>query len=67
MTGSEVRAMKDEEIKITLGKLRQELLDIRTKQVTDTVSDTTRPGKVRKDIARMLGEQHNRARKGAKK
>jgi ribosomal protein L29 len=50
-----------------LGKLRQELLDIRTKQVTDTVSDTTRPGKVRKDIARMLGEQHNRARKGAKK
>lgn len=66
MTGAEVRAMKDEEIKITLGKLRQELLDIRTKQVTDTVSDTAKPGKLRKDIARMLGEQHSRARKAKK-
>lgn len=66
MTGTEVRAMKDEEIKITLGKHRQELLDIRTKQVTDTVSDTSKPGKLRKDIARMLREQHARAMKAKK-
>ncbi len=65
MTGSEVRALKDNEIKIELGKLRSNLHDLRIKAVTDTVSDSSQYGKIRKDIARMLGEQHSRATRKA--
>lgn len=64
MTGKEVRALKDDELKLTLAKLRTELYDLRTKRVTETVEDTTRFGKLRKDIARLLTER--RARQLAK-
>lgn len=61
MTGKEVKAMKDDELKLTLGKLKNELYDMRTKRVTETVEDTSKFGKVRKDIARVLTEQRSRA------
>jgi ribosomal protein L29 len=67
MTGTEVRSMKDEEIKIELGKLRNKLYDMRTKRVSDTVEDTSQFGKAKKDIARMLGEQKARVLKKAGK
>ncbi len=67
MTGTEVRSMKDEEIKIELGKLRNKLYDMRTKRVSDTVEDTSQFGKAKKDIARMLGEQRSRILKKAGK
>ncbi|HLP85292.1 MAG TPA: 50S ribosomal protein L29 [Phycisphaerales bacterium] len=67
MTGAEVRAMKDEELKLTVAKLRSQLFEMRTKRVTETVNDTAQFGKVRKDIARLLTEQTARSKKAVAK
>jgi large subunit ribosomal protein L29 len=60
MNGKEVRAMKDDELKLELAKQRNAGYDNRTKRVTETVEDTSAAGKVRKDIARLLTEQRAR-------
>ncbi|MFK7758730.1 MAG: 50S ribosomal protein L29 [Phycisphaerales bacterium] len=57
MNGTEVRALKDEEITVELGRLRSSLLALKSKSVTEKIEDTTQFGKVRKDIARLLTEQ----------
>jgi large subunit ribosomal protein L29 len=64
MTGKEVRAMKDDELKLELSKLRVSLFDMRTKSVSENVADTSKPGQIRKDIARILTETTARARAG---
>ncbi|HYF15262.1 MAG TPA: 50S ribosomal protein L29 [Phycisphaerales bacterium] len=61
MTGRELRAMKEDELKITLAKTRGELFDLKTKRVSENVEDTSRFGKLRKDVARMLTEQRSRS------
>lgn len=61
MTGKEVKAMRDEELKIELAKLTNELFDLRSQAVTAKVEDTSKFGKLRKDIARVKGEQRRRA------
>lgn len=61
MTGKEVKAMRDEELKIELSKLTNELFDLRSQAVTAKVEDTSKFGKLRKDIARVKGEQRRRA------
>jgi large subunit ribosomal protein L29 len=61
MTGRELKAMKDDELKITLTKTRAELFDLKTKRVSENVEDTSRFGKLRKDVARMLTEQRSRS------
>jgi len=60
MTGEEVRKLTDEEIKVELKRMRAELYQLRTQSVTEKVEDVSRFGKVRKDIARMLGERTKR-------
>lgn len=60
MTGNEVKAMRDEELKIELAKLTNELYDLRSQAVTAKVEDTSKFGKLRKDIARVKGEQRRR-------
>lgn len=57
MTGTEVRALKDEEITVELSRLRGSLMAMKSKSVTEKIEDTTQFGKVRKDIARLLTEQ----------
>ena len=61
MKAAEVHAMKDEEIKQEVARLRNDLYDLRTKGVTEKVDDTSKFGKMRKDIARLLTEQGSRA------
>ena len=61
MTGEEVRKMKDDELKQELARVRNDLFDLRSQTVTEKVEDTSKFGKLRKDIARMLGEQRRRA------
>ncbi|MEY3232582.1 MAG: ribosomal protein [Planctomycetota bacterium] len=61
MTGNEVKAMRDEELKIELAKLTNELFDLRSQAVTAKVEDTSKFGKLRRDIARVKGEQRRRA------
>jgi large subunit ribosomal protein L29 len=53
---SDIQKMKDEELPIELGKLRERLFTLRTQAVTEKVEDTSQYGKVRKDIARVLTE-----------
>ena len=47
--------------KIELAKLTNELFDLRSQAVTAKVEDTSKFGKLRKDIARLKGEQRRRA------
>jgi large subunit ribosomal protein L29 len=60
MKASEVRNMKDAEIKVELGKLRTQVFDLNAKLVTATVEDTSQFRKTRKDIARLLTERRRR-------
>lgn len=65
MTGTEVRAMKDEELTTELARLRTELFGLRAQTVREKVEDNSKFGKTRRDIARLLTEQTAR-RKAAK-
>ena len=62
MTGKEVRALSDEEIRVELGRLRRSLFTLRTQSVTEKVEDNSQFRKVRRDIARLLTERNARAR-----
>ena len=61
MNGSEVRALTEDEITVELERLRKQLFTLRTQSVTDKVEDTSQYGKIRRDIARILGEKTRRA------
>lgn len=60
MTGKEVRALKDEEVAIELGKLREKLFTLRSQSVTEKVEDVSQHQKVKRDIARLLTERRAR-------
>jgi large subunit ribosomal protein L29 len=65
MKAGEVHKMSVEELATEVAKLRNDLYDLRSQAVTEKVEDTSKFGKLRKDIARLLTEQ--RARQLAKK
>ncbi|KAA0216041.1 MAG: 50S ribosomal protein L29 [Leptolyngbya sp. PLA3] len=60
MTGKEVRALKDEEIGLELGKLREKLFKLRSQGVTQKVEDVSQHQKVKRDIARLMTERRSR-------
>ncbi len=60
MKGSEVHKLTDEELKTELARLRNDLFDMRTQSITEKVEDSSRPSKLRKDIARLLTIQRAR-------
>jgi large subunit ribosomal protein L29 len=62
MNGTEVRAMKSEEMAEELGRLRTKLFTLRNKSVSEKIEDTTQFPKIRRDIARILTEQTARAK-----
>ena len=61
MKPKEVRKLNDEEITVEIERLRRKQFEMRTQSVTEKIEDTSQIGKVRKDIARLLTEQHARA------
>jgi len=65
MKAGEVHKMSVEELAVEVTKLRNDLYDLRSQAVTEKVEDTSKFGKLRRDIARLLTEQ--RARQLAKK
>ena len=65
MTGTEVRALKDEEITVELGRLRATMLSLNAKGVSEKIEDTSQFGKIKRDIARLLTEQNARNNKDA--
>ena len=62
MNGKEVRKLSDEEIQVELERLRGRRFELRTQAVTEKIEDTSQFGKVKRDIARLLTEQHARRR-----
>lgn len=67
MTGAEAKAMKDEEIKEELGRLRARLFTLRAQSVTEKVEDNSQFTKVRRDVARLMTERRARQLADAKK
>jgi len=67
MTGSEVRQMSDEEIRLELVKTRRRLFDLRQKAVSEKIADNAQFRNMRRDVARMLTEQtaRRKAKAGA--
>ena len=65
MNAKEIRKLSDEDITIEVGNLRRRLFDLRTQSVTEKIQDTSQFAVIRKDIARLLTEQHQRATKVA--
>ena len=65
MKMSEVREMTDEEMRNELDRLHRHLFDVRAQAVTEKLEDPTLITKARRDIARMLTEQNQRARAAA--
>lgn len=57
MKGKEVNALRPDEVKVELARLRGKLYELRTKSVTEKVEDTSQFGKIRRDIARLLTRQ----------
>ncbi len=60
MTGKEVRAMQDNEIKLEIERSRARLYQLRTQTVTEKVENTSEFRQVRRDIARLLTERQAR-------
>jgi large subunit ribosomal protein L29 len=60
MKAGEVHKMSMEELGVEVTKLRNDLYDLRSQAVTEKVEDTSKFGKLRKDIARLLTEQRTR-------
>lgn len=56
-----VSSLKDEEIAAEIKRLRESLMTLRSRSVSEKVEDTSMFGKTRRDIARLLGEQTRRA------
>lgn len=61
---NEVHKMTDEELGIEAKRLRLQLHTIRSQFVTEKVEDSSKYGKTRKEIARVMTEQN--ARRAAK-
>jgi ribosomal protein L29 len=57
MKGKEVNALRPDEVKVELARLRGKLYELRTKSVTEKIEDTSQFGKIRRDIARLLTRQ----------
>ncbi|MCG3122353.1 MAG: 50S ribosomal protein L29 [Phycisphaerales bacterium] len=60
MNGKEVRALRDEEIKVELERQRAKLFQLRSQAVTEKVENTAQFKSVRRDIARLLTERRSR-------
>jgi len=60
MKPAEVRKLSTDDLKGEATRLRRELFDLRCQTTTEKVSDNSRIGKARKDLARILTEQNAR-------
>ena len=53
MKAHELRTMSNEELETELESLKENLFDQRARTILGQLEDTTLPGKIRKDIARV--------------
>lgn len=62
---NEIRELTDEELTAELERLRRHLFDLRAQSVTEKLEDPSLLSKARRDIARILTVQHERAAQAA--
>ena len=60
MKMSEIRQLKDEELRNELDRLHRHIFDLRSQSVTEKLEDTSIITKARRDIARILTEMRAR-------
>ena len=60
MKATEVHKMSDDEMREEVGRLRQELFELRSQSVTEKLENPRRLKSLRRDIARLLTEQRQR-------
>ncbi len=60
MKAKEVHRLSSEELAVEVKRLRRWMFDLRTQAVTEKIEDTSQFKKTRRDIARLLTEQHAR-------
>ncbi len=60
MKAKEVHKLSSEELTVEVKRLRRWMFDLRTQAVTEKIEDTSQFKKTRRDIARLLTEQHAR-------
>lgn len=62
----ETHKMSNDELRQELGRLRSHLYDLKSQAVTEKLENPSQLGKARRDIARLLTEEHSRVEQGAK-
>ena len=62
MRARDLRDLTDDELQHRLADTRQELFNLRFQAATGALENTTRLGQVKREIARLLTIQHERAR-----
>lgn len=65
MKAKEVHRFNDEEVEIEIVRLRKRMFELRSQKVTDKIEDTSQFKKTRRDIARLLTERSERAKRKA--
>ena len=65
MKAKEVHKLSSEELTVEVKRLRRWMFDLRTQAVTEKIEDTSQFKKTRRDIARLLTEQHARQANGS--
>lgn len=61
----EIRELSDEELSTELQRLRRHVFDLRSQSVTEKLEDPSMVTKARRDIARILTVQRQRAHAAA--
>lgn len=60
MKGSEVKAMRDDELTVEIKRLREKLHALRVQSVSEKIEDNSQFGRIKRDIARMRTEVRRR-------
>lgn len=60
MKASEVHKLNDEELQVEQGRLRRRLYELRCQAVTEKLENPRQLRVIRRDVARLLTEQHMR-------
>jgi large subunit ribosomal protein L29 len=63
MKMTEVRALKDEDLRVQVANLRRELFDARFKGAVEQIAHPARLKAIRRDVARILTVLRERSRK----
>jgi large subunit ribosomal protein L29 len=67
LRGSELRELSDEELARRLAESREELFNLRFQRATGALENTARLGLAKRDVARILTVQAERAKRSGRR